>query len=169
MLGIGARRRHQEILDSLRTLRERLDNVNARVDLLSVPRSVSERSPEESGALATGLTAMANATVELFKHNSELVARMQDRSARAALSGTAADMGRESGRSRRERREQRKNQPEVVADTERDALIKQVSGDCEDCAAMVQNRPPKHTDDMIRHARELHVANRLSPLGFPAN
>lgn len=147
-------RRLDEILSTLRTFDARLTHVETYAKPQTALLPSTERLDPMAAALGRGLEAMANVLPELVKGQLDLSSRLSERVVKNSLSATASDLGRRSGEKRREKAAEKAATETAVALTEQQQHLAACANDCEDCAAQIEKRGPRHTNDMIRHVRD---------------
>lgn len=119
-------------------------------------RLEAQPPPPADTGLSSALVSMMQALTEQQSKRGEVQARLIDalfeRASKAALSATAAEMGRR-GNAARNKKEK--------AITARDAYISEVCQACAECESRLFNKPSRDPSDLSRHLTEMHDSSIL--------
>lgn len=136
--------RLDEVLSACRALQQLYARLETRLDAL-------ERAPTGPPA-PSDVHTLATTLLKLVEGNSTLVGRILDRAARQQISAEASAMAAASVASRKRKREaaEATGQPLPLID------VAKLKAECEECAAKLEHRAPRHTANLIKHASEKH-------------
>jgi hypothetical protein len=148
-------------------LEKRLDGLERAVEGIATALQRLAEKPKEGsieGSLLESfggvLKSLAEATATSQAHTSAVLDKLVDKAAKRALppdtSISSAEAGRRSVEVRRAKAEAAKNGL--------NGELPEWAMGCNECKAILFRRPAENTDDLIRHAKEMHVA-KLAGLG----
>lgn len=137
--------RLDQILSACQALQQHCARLETRVEALE-SRPAASAAPSDVHTLATTL-------LKLVEGNSSLVGRILDRASRQAISLEASAMAMKSVESRQRKRQAEKEalQPHLPL-----IDIAKLKTECEECAAKLEKRAPRHTSNLLKHAQEKH-------------
>lgn len=146
----AAERALDRALEENRALVQRLDRTEARAEAAAQPQPSADAMP----ALVSAFGSMAKAVTDAMTTQAEMSNRMLERTYRREVSSVAAQMGLKG-------REVRK-QKEAAAAAAQQLVIPQLDlqkvKECEECAAEIEGRSPRHANNLMRHKQERHEA-----------